>query len=69
MLILAQLMKIVFTISATDVIEKLSTTTDVDGDTLTIDNLKLVEGEGTLTHNIDGSYILLLQKIIMEIFP
>ena len=46
-----------FTISATDVIEKLlSTTTDVDGDTLTIDNLKLVEGEGTLNQNIDGSY-------------
>ena len=46
-----------FTISATDGIEKLlSTTTDVDGDTLTIDNLRLVEGEGTLIQNIDGSY-------------
>ena len=43
--------------SAADAIERLlGTTTDIDGDTLSINNLRLVEGEGTLTQNKDGSY-------------
>ena len=43
--------------SAADAIERLlGTTTDIDGDTLSINNLRLVEGEGTLTQNADGSY-------------
>ena len=43
--------------SAADAIERLlGTTTDIDGDTLSINNLRLVEGEGTLTENADGSY-------------
>ena len=56
---------IVYSIKATDLLQGYS---DVDGDTLSVQDLTVSSGSGSLTDNRDGTWIFAPLKIFMEIF-